>query len=124
MIGFLSLTAYLLALYWGRTVEEAHTMTFITMAMSQIVHSFNVRNMNLSLFTIGFGTNRSLIYAFITSAAALLVVVFIPFLREVFETVMLRPSDWVLVLGLSLMPLALVEISKLIFRTKPASGEH
>jgi Ca2+-transporting ATPase len=93
------------------------------MALSQIVHSFNVRSMNLSLFTIGFSTNRSLIYAFITSAAALLVVVFIPFLRGVFETVMLRPSDWALVLGLSLIPLAVVEISKLIFRTKPAAGE-
>jgi P-type Ca2+ transporter type 2C len=123
MIGLLSLTAYLLALRWGRTVEEAHTMTFVTMALSQIVHSFNVRSMNLSLFTIGFGTNRSLIYAFLTSAAALLVVIFIPFLRGVFETVLLRPSDWALVLGLSLAPLVLVEISKLIFRTGPAAGE-
>lgn len=123
MIGILSLTAYWLALRWGRTVEEAHTMTFITMALSQIVHSFNVRSMNLSLFTIGIGTNRSLIYAFITSAAALLVVVFIPFLRGVFGTVMLRPSDWALVLGLSLAPLVLVEISKLIFRTDLAAGE-
>jgi Ca2+-transporting ATPase len=123
MIGLLSLTAYWLALRWGRTVEEAHTMTFITMALSQIVHSFNVRSMNLSLFTIGFGTNRSLIYAFLTSAAALLVVIFIPFLRGVFETVMLRPSDWALVLGLSLAPLVLVEISKLIFRTGPSAGE-
>lgn len=123
MIGLLSLTSYWLALRWGRTVEEAHTMTFITMALSQIVHSFNVRSMEHSLFTIGIGTNRSLIYAFITSAAALLIVVFIPFLRGVFETVMLRPSDWAVVLGLSFTPLILVEISKMIFRAAPTAGD-
>lgn len=116
MIGLLSLAAYWLALSWGRTVEEAHTMTFITMAMSQIVHSFNVRSTDKSLFTIGFATNRSLLYAVLVSSAALFVVVFVPFLREVFETAMLRPSDWALVLGLSLMPLVLVEITKQVRR--------
>ena len=120
MIGLLSLSAYWLALSWGRTLQEAHTMTFITMALSQIVHSFNVRSMEHSLFTIGFGTNRSLIFAFIISAAALLIVIFIPFLREVFETVMLRPSDWAVVLGLSITPLFVVEISKMMRRTRPS----
>lgn len=119
MIGLLSFTAYWLALSWGRTVEEAHTMTFVTMAMSQIVHSFNVRSIEHSLFTIGFGTNRSLIYAFLISAAALLVVIFIPFLRDVFETVLLRPSDWAVVLSLSVIPLVVVEISKIMFKVRP-----
>lgn len=121
MIGLLSLTAYWLALRWGRTLEEAHTMTFVTMALSQIVHSFNVRSIEHSLFTIGFGTNRSLIYAFIISASALLIVVFIPFLRDVFETVLLRPSDWALVLGLSVVPLVVVEASKIMFRGRPSA---
>ncbi|MFX4262770.1 calcium-translocating P-type ATPase, SERCA-type [Pelotomaculum propionicicum] len=116
MIGLLSLTAYWLALRWDRTLEEAHTMTFITMAMSQIVHSFNVRSIEHSLFTIGLGTNRSLIFAFIISASALLIVVFVPFLRGVFETVLLRPSDWAVVLGLSVIPLVLVEVSKMVLR--------
>ena len=116
MIGLLSLTAYFLALRWGRTLEEAHTMAFITMAMSQLVHSFNVRSMTQSLFTIGFGTNRSLIYAFLLSSAALLIVVFHPFLRDVFETALLRSSDWAVVISLSIAPLVLVEISKLASR--------
>lgn len=113
LIGFLSLTAYWLALRWGRTLEEARTMAFVTMAMSQLVHSFNARSTTLSLFTIGFGANRSLLYAFIVSTAALLVVVFTP-LRSVFETVILRPYDWAVVFGLSVLPLILVEISKLV----------
>lgn len=121
LIGLLSLAAYWLALHWGRTLEEAHTMAFVTMAMSQLVHSFNVRSMQLSLFTIGIGTNRSLIYAFLVSTAALFVVIFTPFLRGVFETVMLRPSDWGVILSLSVVPLVLVEISKLAGRLAPGN---
>ena len=113
LIGLLSLAAYWLALSWGRTLEEAHTMAFVTMSMSQLVHSFNVRSTERSLFTIGFGTNRSLLYAFAVSSAALFIVIFTPFLRGVFETVILQPSDWALVLGFSVIPLVLVEISKL-----------
>ncbi|KKM10563.1 ATPase [Clostridiales bacterium PH28_bin88] len=113
LIGLLSLASYWLALSWGRTLEEAHTMAFVTMAMSQLVHSFNVRSMDQSLFALGLGTNRSLVYAFLASASLQVAVVFIPFLRQVFETAMLRSSDWGVVLTMSLIPLVAVEISKL-----------
>lgn len=122
MIGLLSLTAYWLALRWGRTLEEAHTMAFVTMALSQLVHSFNVRSMKQSLLTIGFGTNRSLIYAFMASSAMLLIVIFTPILRELFDTAMLRPSDWAVVLSLSIVPLFLVEISKVVGRNRSRSA--
>ncbi|WP_297202168.1 calcium-translocating P-type ATPase, SERCA-type, partial [Thermanaeromonas sp.] len=114
LIGLLSLASYWLALSWGRTLEEAHTMAFVTMALSQLVHSFNVRSMDQSLFAIGLATNRSLVYAFLASASLQLAVVFIPFLRGVFETVMLRSSDWGVVLTLSLVPLVAVETSKFL----------
>lgn len=116
MIGFLSLAAYWFALSWGRTLPEAHTMAFVTMAMSQLVHSFNVRSMEQSLFTLGLGSNRSLLYAFALSAAATFVVILMPFLRNVFDTAMLRPSDWAFTLGLSLLPLLLVELTKIRLR--------
>jgi Ca2+-transporting ATPase len=118
VIGLLSLAAYWLALGWGRTLEESRTMAFITMAMSQLVHSFNVRSREQSLFTLGFFTNRSLVFAFMVSTAALFIVVFIPFLRDVFETVILRPSDWGAVFALSIVPLLLVEIKKLTIRLR------
>lgn len=117
MIGFLSLASYWLALSWGRTLPEAHTMAFVTMAMSQLVHSFNVRSMEQSLFTLGLGSNRSLLYAFALSAAATFVVILTP-LRNVFDTALLRSSDWAVALGLSLVPLLLVEISKLLLRRR------
>lgn len=116
VIGLLSLASYWLALSWGRTIEEAHTMAFLTMALSQLVHSFNARSLDQSLFKVGFFTNSGLVGAFLLSVSLQLAVVFIPGLRGVFETAMLRSGDWLVVLGLSLFPLVFVEIQKLIKR--------
>lgn len=116
VIGLLSLAAFWLAIDWGRTVEEAHTMAFLTMSFSQLVHAFNVRSFEESLFTIGLGTNRALVGAFFASAALQLIVIFVPFLRNIFETALLRSSDWAVVIGFSLVPLLVVEVIKVIKR--------
>ncbi|MFY9433561.1 MAG: calcium-translocating P-type ATPase, SERCA-type, partial [Thermacetogeniaceae bacterium] len=114
VIGLLALAVYLLALRWGRTLPEAHTMTFATMALMQLVHSFNARSMEHSIFNLGIASNRSLIFAFFASAAITAAVIFVPFLREFFDTALLRVSDWFVVFGFALIPLIIVEISKMI----------
>ncbi|WP_422880237.1 hypothetical protein [Moorella sulfitireducens] len=43
-------------------------------------------------------------------------------MRGIFETVLLRTGDWAVVLGLSLVPLVAVEISKLLGKLKLAEG--
>ncbi|HHU32878.1 MAG TPA: calcium-translocating P-type ATPase, SERCA-type [Clostridia bacterium] len=116
VIGFLALAAFWLALDWGRTLEEAHTMAFLTMSFSQLVHAFNARSFEHSLFTMGFGTNRALVGAFFASAALQLIVIFVPFLRDIFETALLSSGDWAVVIGLSLVPLLVVEVIKVIKR--------
>ena len=121
VIGLLSLASYWLALSWGRTLEEAHTMAFLTMAFSQLVHSFNARSLEQSLFSLGIGTNRVLVIAFLFSTAAQLAVIFIPFLRNIFETALIQPGDWLAVLGLSLIPLVTAEISKFFRRSRVSS---
>jgi len=118
VIGGISLLAYWLALYWGKTVQEAHTMAFVTMAMSQLVHSFNLRSMEQSLFTTGIRSNKSLIYAFLISTLLQFSVIFIPALRGVFETALLNPMDWLFVFGLCLVPLFTSEVAKLLDRIK------
>lgn len=113
MIGLLALAVYLLALSWGRTLPEAHTMAFSTMALLQLVHSFNARSMEHSIFNLGVASNRSLIYAFFASAALTAAVIFVPFLRGFFDTTLLRASDWAVVIGFALIPLVVVELLKL-----------
>ena len=87
-------------------------MAFTTMALLQLVHSFNARSSSQSLFDIGVGSNRNLVYAFLASASLQAVVLFVPFLRGFFDTVLLQPTDWAVVLIFSLVPLVAVEMAK------------
>jgi len=115
-IGLVSLTSYWLALQWGRTLAEAHTMAFVTMAFSQLIHSFNIRSLEKSIFVTGILSNKALVIAFLASAMLQLSVIFIPFLRGVFETDLLWGIDLAVALGLSLVPLVVAEIIKLLKR--------
>lgn len=114
VIGLLCITAYYLGLKWGRTIEEAHTMAFFTMASAQLVHSFNARSLDESLFSMGITSNRNLVYAFLASFALQMVVIYVPFLSSIFETAPLMVFDLLVCIGLALVPLVLVEVMKAI----------
>ena len=116
VIGLISFAAYWMALQEGRPLVEAHTMAFLTMAFSQLVHSFNMRSREESVFTLRKNPNGKLISAFVFCAFLQLVVIFVPFLRTVFKTAWLQPQDWLIVLALSLSPLVIAEITKFFKR--------
>lgn len=120
LIGILALTSYWLALSWGRSLVEAHTMAFLTMAISQLVHSFNARSLAHSIFTLGVTSNRNLVYAFAVSLLLQLAVIFIPFFSGIFDTTVITAHDWAVVLGLSIVPLVVVEVWKAVAAPKPA----
>lgn len=118
VIGLVSFGAYWAALLEGRPLVEAHTMAFLTMAFSQLVHSFNMRSRVDSVFAFGKNPNGKLVLAFLVCAFLQLVVVFVPFLRDLFNTAMLELQDWLIVLALSLAPLLVTEIMKQFKRGK------
>jgi len=115
-IGLVSFAAYVITLSGGSSPVYAHTVTFMTMAMSQLFHAFNARSLEQSVFTTGIRSNPSLIYAFLLSFALLLMVVLLPPLQGVFETTSISLGSWETILGLSLVPVLLSEIRKALRR--------
>lgn len=86
-------------------------MAFAVLAISQLVHAFNVRSSH-SLFRVGFHTNLYMIGAFIVSLLLMLVVLFVPILQGIFDVTALSASAWWIVIGLVLVPFVVVEIAK------------
>ena len=121
-LGLISLISYGLALRWGRPLVVARTIAFLTLSLSQLIHSFNIRSQTQSLFSLGLGGNRSLVYAFFLSLSLQLAVVLFPFLRGILATVALPARDWFLVVGLSLFPLFFMEGWKLVVRRAQSRG--
>lgn len=93
-------------------IEAGQTMAFMILSLSQIVQSFNMRS-NHSLFKIGPFTNNKLNGAAALSLLLVLVILFTP-LRVAFGLVMLPIYMYFIALGLILVPLVVMELSKLL----------
>ena len=114
--GIIIGTVTLLAFNTGRKInlETGRTMAFITLSFSQFGNSLSIRSLDKSLFKIGFFTNKYLIGALSLSTALMLSVIFIPFLREIFELTTLAYNSWIYILLYSMLPLILGELYKKI----------
>jgi len=118
-IAFCSLTAFIFVLFIEKEgIERARTAAFIVLACSQLFHSFNCRNMRVSLFKIGLFSNIKLVFACCISFILQMAVVYMPFLQGVFKTKPLGLLDWILVITISSLPLWAMEIFKLSLAKK------
>jgi Ca2+-transporting ATPase len=96
----------------GVDVQTAETMAFVTLSMSELFRAFTVRSERLSIFQLGFFSNRYLVGAVALSMTMLLLTVFIPFLQPIFNTHAMSLSEWEVVLGLALLPAVAEEVTK------------
>ena len=113
-IGALSFLAFTIGrVFFDGSGEPVtgRTMTFAVLSLSQLVHSFNLKS-SRSLFKTGITGNPLLILSFIVGVILQVSVISIPFLSGIFGTVSLSPVCWLIVCGLSLLPLLIVEIEK------------
>ena len=127
MVGLLTLAAYFIGSRvftladGGVNIPLGETMAFAALALSQLVHAFNVRSSH-SLFTVGFHTNKYMAGAFFASLALMLVVLLVPALQIIFKITGMTGAQWLIVAGLALAPLVIMEIVKgiqaLVRRTK------
>ncbi len=109
----------LLAYDWtGVDVQTAETMAFVTLSLAELLRAFTVRSERLSIFQIGLFSNRYLVAAVGASLALLLLTVFIPFLQPIFNTHPLSAREWLVVLGLALVPAVAEEVTKWFLRRR------
>ena len=112
MLGMLTLVAFSVGnnLYG---LEVGRTMAFVAMAMLELVHSFNVKSEE-SIFKVGILENKYLIGAFILGTLLQVVVVMVPAFASVFSLVSLTGTQWLYTLGISILPVIIIEAQKLL----------
>lgn len=114
--------AFLLQYDWrGLDVQSAETMAFMTLSLCELFRAYTVRSERLSIFRLGVFSNRYMQYAVGLSIALLLLVVSVPFLQTVFNTHLPSVREWIVVLGLSFVPAAIEELTKLYLRRRDRS---
>jgi len=121
LVGVITLVAYFIGEYVLGDPELADdtacTMAFATLVLCELTRGFACRSEDKSIFAIGVFTNKTMNIAFCAGLAMQLSVLLIPGLQSIFHVVPLNTSSWLVVIGLSFMPLIVSEIAKLIRTT-------
>ena len=94
-------------------VHIGQAMAFIVLAFSELVHVFNIRNNKKSIFKTGIGGNKWLFGAILLAAILVLVIVFVPAFRHIFEIPTFSTSNIIEIVSLTFAPIIIVELFKL-----------
>ena len=120
MIGLITLAAFIIGLSTpgvydpDMKIKIGQTMAFCVLALSELVHVFNVRDNKKSLFKTKVFNNSKLVLAILASAALMFVILLVPALREIFNIVALPAQNILEVVILVFAPILIVEIFKLL----------
>jgi len=113
MIGTIPLVAYIMGLREGGQIL-GQTMAFSTLIFAQLVHVRNLHSTTKSSLAISPLKNKLLILAIFVSAILALAVLLIPPVRDAFSLTQLDLKHWIIVGLMSLTPIVVVELFKLL----------
>ena len=122
LLAGVTLLAFGIGLHWygteGESLRRATTMAFMTLALAQVFHAFDARSQNRSIFTSRLFTNGWLWGAVAICLILQVAAVYLPLLQRVLRTVPPTPLEWAVIAGCSLLPVAVVELVKLMTRAE------
>lgn len=102
VIGLCTLGSFITAYGYGGLVA-ARTSAFLTLVAVQLIHVFECKSETKNLLHINIFNNPLLVLSVIASLILMLVVIYIPMLQPIFETVPLNPSQILWVIAYSLI---------------------
>jgi Ca2+-transporting ATPase len=103
-------------------LPRARTAAFCTVAFAQLFFSFTCRSQRYAMPQLGIFSNRWLLGAIGISVLLQLAVVTMPFLRPLFQAEAELAGDWLLIAVLALIPVTIIEVTKLLWVWLGASG--
>ena len=94
------------------------TMAFCVLAISQMLRAFNQRSNTEPIWVRAEGPNPWLAVSFLVSAGLMACILFIPALQSAFRLTDLTGSQWLMVMGLSIMSIVQMEAVKWVKRSR------
>lgn len=94
-------------------INGARTMAFVTLVFAELLRSFTSRSERYTISKIGVFSNTALVKSFILAAILMLIVIYIPFLEPIFDTVAMTGREWLVMIPLAFIPLVAGEVHKI-----------
>jgi len=92
----------------------AETLAFTTLVFSELIRAYTARSERTPILKIGVFSNKWMNWAVLGSGALMMLVLYVPFLQKVFNTVSLGWTEWKLIIPLFLVPSVAAEAVKYI----------
>lgn len=127
-VAIITLVSYFVGHYMEAGVWEitnsadGMTMAFLTLSMTEIFHSFNMRSLHKSIFHMP-KQNKWLWLSMAASLLCTTAVIYVPFLSDAFGFEHISLMEYGAALGLAVLIIPIVEISKLIQRNQKTFQE-
>lgn len=99
LIGLCTLGAFVCVNHATGSLEIARTTAFMTLVMTQLIHSFECLSENKTLSKIDIRKNHWLLMATAVSLLMMVAVIYMPAMQVVFKTTALMPAQLGVVLG-------------------------
>ena len=110
-ITAVTLIAFGIGLKHDRILAE--TMAFITLSSSELIRAYTARSERYPILKIGLFNNRWMNVAVLSSLALLMLIIYVPFFNNIFDTLPLAWEEWRLILPLLLIPSIAAELVKM-----------
>lgn len=107
------ITAYTIGLGSDMDGSMACSMAFTTLTLARLFHGFNCRGEH-SIFKLGFKNNWYSLGAFVLGVALVMLVMFVPVIRELFAVHVMSLKTAGIVLGLAVLPTVIIQAYKVI----------
>ncbi|AFY78983.1 P-type ATPase, translocating [Pleurocapsa sp. PCC 7327] len=102
----------------GLEERRAVTISFLTLAFTRLWHVFNMRDSDSRLFRNEITQNRFIWLALLICTGLILIAVYVPFIAQVLLIDPPSLEQWGLILGMSTIPLLIIQIWKLFKNRK------
>lgn len=102
---------YMIGMHTGE--GYATTYAFLILCIARLFHGFNCRS-ELPLSKIGVFSNKNTVYAFLIGITLVAVIVFVPFVSNMFGVLPLNASQILTILALALAPTLLIQAVKMV----------
>ncbi|MFZ5808394.1 MAG: cation-translocating P-type ATPase [Chloroflexota bacterium] len=109
--ALINLGLFTWAITSGRSVEEAMTMTFVSLVLIQFFKAYNFRSDRQSVFHKPLA-NKWLNLAILWEIGLLILIIYLPALQNAFNTFNLPLIDWLILIPLSLTISPVLELAK------------
>ena len=109
--AIINLGLFVWALNSGRTVQEAMTMTFVSLVLIQFFKAYNFRSDRHSVLRRPFA-NKWLNLAIVWELLMLGLILYVPLLERTFGTYGLSLRDWLIIIGAALTISPVLELAK------------